>query len=71
MIFLAGKGEKQTVTLGPYVSEITCYKYHVGKKDAVGSTFPGTAPLNANQAATKVQAAFRGMDVRRLYNGKK
>ncbi len=56
--FLAGDGEKQLVQLGPYRTEITCYKWHFKGGDAVGATFPGQAPLSQNQAATKVQVRF-------------
>lgn len=66
--FLAGDGEKNVVQLGPYRTELTCYSYNVKGKKAVGSTFPGQAPLTQGQAATKVQAAFRGLQIRRQYS---
>lgn len=52
-----------------YRAEITCYTYNVKGKQAVGSTFPGQAPLTQSQAATKVQAAFRGLNIRRQHSG--
>jgi hypothetical protein len=43
------------MTHAQYRAEITCYKYNVQGGTAVGSTFPGQAPLTKDQAATKVQ----------------
>lgn len=54
--------------LGPYRTELTCYSYYVKGKKAVGTTFPGEAPLSSGQAATRVQAAFRGLKIRRQYS---
>lgn len=59
------------VALGPYRAEITCHKYTVhnrGNQECVGTTYPNQAPLTQRQAATKVQAAFRGLTTRRVYS---
>lgn len=61
-------GERAEVHLGPYRAEITCYKYTMQGKEFVGTSFPGLPPLDRDEAATKIQSQFRGMQSRRLYS---
>lgn len=67
-MFLVGPEERSEVQLGPYRAEITCYKYTVQGKKYVGSSFPGLPPIEVDEAATKIQSQFRGMQSRRVYN---
>ena len=69
MCFLAGNDVKQIVRVGPYWAEITCHSYNVEKgKKAVGTSYPGQAV--DHQAAGKIQAAFRGLSAKRVYDKK-
>lgn len=65
MCFLAGE-EHQTLQVGPYGVDLTCFKMHRKGKDYIGTSFPAAAEnFTPVQAATKIQAAHRGREYRR------
>lgn len=57
--------EKSIVNCGPYRVEITCYKYTSRGKNYIGTCFPTDAPLDENEAASKIQSSYRGQSARK------
>jgi poly(U)-specific endoribonuclease len=66
LCFLAGE-ENNLVQLGPYMVEITCYKYRGAHgKIHIGSCFPALSDvLSPSEAAAKIQAVHRGKALRK------
>ncbi|CAK4086180.1 unnamed protein product [Aphanomyces euteiches] len=63
MCFLNGE-EANEVQLGPYRVIIKCFAIGRGDRAKIGTSFPEACPLTEDQAATKIQARFRGLKTR-------
>jgi hypothetical protein len=66
LCFLCGE-ESNIVTLGPYRTEITCHKYRSRGAEYIGTTFPGPAPADEDQAAAVIQRNYRDTRGRRTH----
>ncbi|KAF0761003.1 hypothetical protein AaE_003484 [Aphanomyces astaci] len=63
LCFLNGD-EANEVQLGPYRAIVKCFCIGRGDRAKIGSSFPDACPLTEDQAATKIQAQFRGLKTR-------
>ncbi|KAF0690647.1 Aste57867_17953 [Aphanomyces stellatus] len=63
MCFLNGQEENE-VQLGPYRVIVKCFSIGRGDRAKIGSSFPEALPLTEEQAATKIQAVYRGLKTR-------
>jgi len=63
MCFLAGH-EKNTVQVGPYRVEVVVYPFRAHGATYIGTAYPSEAPMNENEAATRIQAVHRGRNTR-------
>lgn len=63
LCFFSGQ-EKSIVQCGPYKVEMTCFRWNAAGKVYIATSFPSEAPLNEDEAATKIQSQFRGKNTR-------
>lgn len=52
--------EESVLQTGPYKVQITVHRWKAGSKEHIATSFPSDAPLDENEAATKIQARARG-----------
>ncbi len=57
--------EKIKIHCGPYKIEMTSFRWNAGGKVYIATSFPTEAPLDENEAATKIQSQFRGKNARK------
>jgi hypothetical protein len=63
LCFLNGN-ENNHVQLGPYRCNVKCFSFGSGDRAKIGSVFLEALPLDENHAASKIQAQYRGRQVR-------
>ena len=59
LIFLGSDKDKTRVTCGDYKVDVTAYKQICGGRQYIGTAFPAEAPLDEDEAASKIQNQFK------------